>query len=633
MDRSPFELSATSRGAARGWALIAGLTFCITVVPALGSRASEGPRLTGRVLDAEGGAIPGAMVSIESAIPVHRITVFSQADGRYQSPPLPFAIHRVRARRIGWKDLAVVSPDTAGGHLDFTLTRERDPAAVAAQLPANHWLKLVLDRIEDEDERAEFVLQCGFCHQQGNLHTRIQRDEEEWSKIISLMGRKGGMLTRGLRERLPAIFNEAYAPDQAIPALTAHMNEPDFAPAPEPEVLAAIIEEWDLGGPGSKQHDVMMHPDGSLWGVDGPFDQLHRLDPATDERRTFKIPNAGLPLGGVFANKNTAPTANSNSHVGPHSLQTDPEGNIWITLASGNMLARFDIQTEEFTLHKLKRGFYPHTLRFDQRGRVWYTISASNHVGMFDPSTGEHREIRLPSRTFKQAFIVRTMPFFLWLGRYVDLRGEVADGDPVVLPVPYGIDVAPDGSVWFSQLNENRIGKLDPDTFDIEIFETPFPGPRRLRFDSKGLLWIPSFSASKLARFDPATGVFDEWDLPTKPHGSETPYALHVDRRTDTVWICGTASDSIIRFEPETERWLIYPLPTRVTYTRDIDFDAEGRIWTSNSNGPAWQIEGGVPRVLRLDPRGALPALTGGSGRRPDRAARQLGDWMGQPGG
>ena len=81
------------------------------------------------------------------------------------------------------------------------------------------------------------------------------------------------------------------------------------------------------------------------------------------------------------------------------------------------------------------------------------------------------------------------------------------------------------------------------------------------------------------------------------------------------MWICGTASDSIIRFEPETERWLVYPLPTRVTYTRDIDFDAEGRIWTSNSNGPAWQIKGGVPRVLRLDPRGQGARLAMEAGR------------------
>ena len=27
-------------------------------------------------------------------------------------------------------------------------------------------------------------------------------------------------------------------------------------------------------------------------------------------------------------------------------------------------------------------------------------------------------------------------------------------------------------------------------------------------------------------------------------------------------------------------------------------------MWTSNSNAPAWQIEGGMPRVIRLDPDG-----------------------------
>ena len=66
------------------------------------------------------------------------------------------------------------------------------------------------------------------------------------------------------------------------------------------------------------------------------------------------------------------------------------------------------------------------------------------------------------------------------------------------------------------------------------------------------------------------------------------------------MWICGTNSDSLIRFDPERETFSVYPLPTRVTYTREIDFDAQGRVWTSNSNLPAWQIEGGMPRIIRL---------------------------------
>ena len=81
----------------------------------------------------------------------------------------------------------------------------------------------------------------------------------------------------------------------------------------------------------------------------------------------------------------------------------------------------------------------------------------------------------------------------------------------------------------------------------MKLIDTPFPGPRRLRFDSKGNLWIPGFSAGLIARYSTSSGAFKTWKLPID--GVETPYALNVDRRTDTVWVCGTNSDSLISFE------------------------------------------------------------------------------------
>ena len=96
------------------------------------------------------------------------------------------------------------------------------------------------------------------------------------------------------------------------------------------------------------------------------------------------------------------------------------------------------------------------------------------------------------------------------------------------------------------------------------------------------------------------------------PLGSETPYALNVDLMTDDVWICGTNSDSLIRYRQDSGEFTVYPLPTQVTYTRDIDFSADGGVWTSNSNFPTWQIETGIPRVIRLDVKGQIsPPLVG----------------------
>ncbi|MBW2402016.1 MAG: hypothetical protein JRG80_22665, partial [Deltaproteobacteria bacterium] len=540
--------------------------------------------------------------------PAHSITVFSDDEGRFRTPAIrgegPFA---VRVRRIGWKDSSFDDVNLVPG-LDLVVERETDPAAVAAQLPANYWYALVLDAIEDRAQREELKQQCTYCHQQGNWATRRVRSDEEWRKLLMLMGRMGGMVSKDLREKIPGVFNAAYDPAHAVPILTRGMDEPGFAPPPPPRVRRAIVEEWELGGRASVQHDVMFHPDGRLYSVDMSEDMLYRLDPRVPGggREQWLLPQGDLPLGGAFAVVDRPLTPTSNARVGPHSLQHAPDGSVWITLALGNRLARFDPQAESFEVHELEHGYYPHTLRFDPRGRIWYTIAASNHVGMFDPATGEQREFRLPARNFSQSLVLRALPLLLWAGRHVDLRGAAGEADGITMPIPYGIDIAPDGGVWFSQLNEHKIGRIDPHSFEIEMIPTPFPTPRRLRFDSAGHLWIPSFSGNLVARFDLGTRKFDHWELPIEPLGSEVPYALNVDRRNDDVWICGTNSDSLIRFEPDLERFSIYPLPTRVSYTREIDFDDKGRIWTSNSNGPTWQIEGGVPRVIRLDPNPAI---------------------------
>lgn len=568
----------------------------------------------GRV-HSEGKPVVGAMVTFTIGDPVYTLTVFSDEEGRYLSPVLPFDRgYSVRVRRVGWRDFRVEDQSPGSGSaLDFQLERLTDPAELTEQFPANLWYGLVLEKLDDPAERHEFKQQCTYCHQQGNWATHRERSREEWKKLILLMGRKGAMITKNLRDKLPDLFIEAYAPESAFPKLLARTNEDGPLPPPSIRSRRAVIEEWQLGGRASTQHDLMVHPDGRIYSVDGPQDLLHRLDLSTPggKRDSWKLPHGDLMPGGIFASGKRA-TSTSNSYVAPHSLQTAPDGSIWITLASGNQLARFDVETEQFEVHEVAEGMYPHTLRFDQKGRIWYTMAASNHIGMFDPATGQQRHLRLPAGTFQQEVILRFLPYILKLGQYIDIRGSAAEGDGIKMPIPYGIDIAPDGGVWFSQLNEHRIGRIDPETLELEMIDTPFETPRRLRFDSKGRLWIPSFSQSLISRFDTETREFKQWRLPIEPLGSETPYALHVEKKTDTVWITGTNSDTMIRFEPDQERFTVYPLPTRVTYTREVDFDAEGRVWTSNSNGPSWQIEGGFPKVTRIDPDGAPdPALAG----------------------
>ncbi len=97
---------------------------------------------------------------------------------------------------------------------------------------------------------------------------------------------------------------------------------------------------------------------------------------------------------------------------------------------------------------------------------------------------------------------------------------------------PYGLDYSPiDGMIWYSKLNGNRIGRIDPKGF---------------------------------------------------------------------VWVCGTGNDTINRFDPKTERWVEIRLPMRVSYTREIEFDEEGNVWTSAS-GPSRHMERALGQVIKIE--------------------------------
>jgi len=577
-------------------------TGIAALLAATAAHAATSGTFTGRVRDSAGVAVAGAMVSATHPQARRTTTVYSGNDGRFTFPPLDIGVYDVRVRRIGFQDLVLAGAVLGGGpaHLDLRVDAETDPQALAWQLPASRWVPLLLAELSSDAHREEFLRQCAYCHQQGSWATRVPRSAADWDKILTLMGRMGGIVSSGLRAELPRAFNRAYADPAYLQTLTpVHVVPPLDAAA------AAVITEWDLGESASTQHDLAVHPDGTIYSVDTNQDKLYRLDPRTNQRWSYDIPRGNSPLGGIFGSSGTLLAPNSNAHVAPHSLQVAADGSIWVTLCLGNKIGRFDPQTERWDIIEQEDGLYPHTLRFDHKGRIWYTLAVSNHVGMYDPQTGQRGTVRLPARDWKQALTLRLTPYLLPLTRYIS-PDRLAGSEGVTLPVPYGIDIAPDGGVWFSQLNERRIGRIDPDLGTIEMVDTPFSAPRRMRFDSKGNLWIAGFSAGVVARYDPVGKHFDTWKIPTD--GVETPYALNVDRRTDTVWICGTNSDSLISFDPHTEQFTIYPLPTRVTYTREIDFDADGGVWTSNSNFPTWQIEAPNPKVIRIQP-GAAPHI------------------------
>jgi streptogramin lyase len=501
----------------------------------------------------------------------------------------------MRARKAGYVDVDVhLSKDTF--QYAITLQEQSDTAERAEQIPANAWVS-ALD-FGDADFKEHFRLQCSFCHQQGSPIVRLDRTEEEWEKIINRMLRYGSRLDSEAQKKLPALIRAEYLRLNENPATI-----PSVKPWGE-EVIGAQITEWPLGDGSSQLHDILLSSTGLIYVGDNLQDNLIMLDPKTGRTVTHKIPRKkrdklGGNIGGRLKNYPGVGT-----YVGLHSLdESNVDGHIFMTGSDSSRLVEFAPETGKFTLYDLKKGLYPHTIRIDQKDRVWFTMAVSNQVAMFDRKKKKFKFYKLPARSFKEATTIKLLPTLMKLSKLgVKTHKFSVDKDSTGLPLPYGIDIAPDGGIWFTRLHSNEIGHINPDTGKIDMYKTPFLGPRRLRTDAQGNIWITVFASGRLAKFTPDDKKFTLYDLPTLPLGSDTPYSLAVDKDRDQVWVNGTASDTMMRYDIKSATWAVFPLPRMRSFTRDVSIAKDGSVFTSNGSFPAWHIEDGQPTVIRIMP-------------------------------
>ena len=497
-------------------------------------------------------------------------------------------------RKPGFQDL-VLRPPPGGRELSVTLVPETDPLKLAEARPASSWLG-VLD-LGDHETRLHFQTQCTFCHQQGNAFIRMERTTEEWSAIIKRMMRYGSRLSSQDQQALPAKLSAGYRKLRENPALV-----PD--PLPWNPALAGItITEWPLGDIFSQVHDMLVAANGLVYVADNIQDRLYEVDPRSNSVTVYRIPHReGERNGGLLAGRmKDFPRHDSTSNA--HSLaESRVDGHIFITPSAQRRLVEFDPGTKAFTLHEMNEGFYPHTIRIDQKDRVWFTVALSNQVAMFDRGTQRFTMYDLPTRGFREWLNVRLIGLIFKLISWgVPLANWLpVDRQATGTPLPYGIDITPDGKVWFARLHTDEIGSIDPDSGRITMIATPFKGPRRLRTDAQGKLWITAFPESAIARFDPASGEFTRFDLPLRPKGGDTPYALNVDRPRGVVWVNGNQSDSLYTFDIATEAWQQIPMPRRVTFTRDVEFAPDGTAYTAIASFPGWHVEDGQPTLIRV---------------------------------
>jgi len=361
---------------------------------------------------------------------------------------------------------------------------------------------------------------------------------------------------------------------------------PRIPAMPKGKETSLSVTEWAIAT-GTIMHDIAVGPDGLIYAASGGDSIIYRLNPITSERE--KLEHVTPPGNDLVGDA-----------LGLHTVLPGPDGqSMWFTYAQGNIISRYDIPSDTMKVWNLSYfdGIYPHTMRFDNDGQLWFTVTLTDQLGTIDPETRELKIIDLPKRSWMQALyswppiagivaqVQRNTSFSLVFER--ELR-----------PIAYGIEVTPDNKVWFSQYNNRRIGYYDKQKDEFRMIDTPFGGPRRFRADSQGNLWIPAFTDGRIYKYEPAADKFTGYDLPTG--ASDSVYAVAIDPVDDTVWGCGSNSDTMLHFDPKTEEFTTYRFPSLVTFCREISFDKEGNVWTSYSNVPSSSIEGGATSIVKL---------------------------------
>ena len=161
------------------------------------------------------------------------------------------------------------------------------------------------------------------------------------------------------------------------------------------------------------------------------------------------------------------------------------------------------------------------------------------------------------------------------IGRLSPETGEITEVQTE--PNPYGIQVASNGSFGSPTTGRTRSRAVHPDTLAISYYEVPNTASRirRLGFTSDGMVWYGN-STGRIGRLNPTTGEIKEWASPSGPTSS--PYAFAVVN--DIIWFneSGMRPDALVRFDPKTERFQSWAIPSGVGIIRNFGVTKAGNL-------------------------------------------------------
>lgn len=332
----------------------------------------------------------------------------------------------------------------------------------------------------------------------------------------------------------------------------------------------------------------------------------------------------------------------TTSHAGPSIVAIGADRSVWVALARAGRIGRIqpDGTKREY---ELPQGAFPVGLLLAPDGAAWFTDIRRNRIVRLDAATGQQREFEVPTPDSWPFQLVRSPAGILYFTERVGNRigrldpataaiKEIAVPTPGVQPS--GLTLTPDGQIFFTENSGNRIGHLDPTTDAIEELAIPtaatpgpFYGPAGITSDADGNVWFSELDG-RIGLIRKANRArIEEFPL---PNPKVRPGGIAVDR-WGFVWYTGLDGNCVGRFDPDSGRFSEYALPSGAPDARPmsppeatargelpkagdqahstrpfgITIDDTGRIWFSEQYGHrlGWL----QPPVLEIvSPAGAI---------------------------
>jgi uncharacterized protein (TIGR03437 family) len=189
---------------------------------------------------------------------------------------------------------------------------------------------------------------------------------------------------------------------------------------------------------------------------------------------------------------------------------------------------------------------------------------------------------------------------------------------PTSASSPAGITAGPDGNLWFTESDSNRIATITTSGAITEFaVSTPNAQPWDITVGPDGNLWFTEISANQIGRIT-TSGVITEYPIPTPPTPGIPPRPNHITSGPDgNLWFTEPNAGKIGTITPTG---LITEYRAGVTYPTGITAGPDGNLWfTGGADIGQISPSGGVtlfPPVIgiRVDYLGLNAIVKGSDG-------------------